>query len=281
MKNNKNLSLLSLLLINSYPIVGVLFLGWNLSSILFFYWFENVVIGFFNVLKMRKSAVQNKNGITVTVNGHTSVDSSNSGIVLFFILHYGLFTFVHGTFLFALFIKNLEVNASLLLGIISLFISHGISYYTNYIGKEEYKNTSSESLMIAPYGRVIIMQFTVILGSMLIVNFNEQNLGPLIVLVVMKTVVDMFSHNYEHNKYVPDSIVYGKPINKTSWLAKKLLPGYEQALSDTYKQSVETGRWDQIRSQIDPEVAKRIEDYWYKNFGIGKGSESSNSAIKM
>ncbi|HTY13435.1 MAG TPA: DUF6498-containing protein, partial [Candidatus Omnitrophota bacterium] len=37
---------------NLIPVVGVIHGGWNLFDILFIYWAESAIIGFFNVLKM-------------------------------------------------------------------------------------------------------------------------------------------------------------------------------------------------------------------------------------
>src|SRR4029079_2006820 len=41
---------------NAIPLFGVLFLGWNVWTILTIYWLENGVVGVFNVLKMSKAA---------------------------------------------------------------------------------------------------------------------------------------------------------------------------------------------------------------------------------
>ncbi|MFA6549262.1 MAG: DUF6498-containing protein, partial [Candidatus Margulisiibacteriota bacterium] len=46
------LSSLALIIANAVPIFGVIFLGWETIDILFIYWFESLIIGIFNVLKM-------------------------------------------------------------------------------------------------------------------------------------------------------------------------------------------------------------------------------------
>ena len=38
----------------SIPLVGVLFFGWTVWTILIVYWLENGIVGVFNVLKMRE-----------------------------------------------------------------------------------------------------------------------------------------------------------------------------------------------------------------------------------
>jgi hypothetical protein len=52
--------------------------------------------------------------------------------------------------------------------LLGLFISHGISYRLNYIGRGEYLRTSVVRQMAAPYGRLVVLHITIILGGMAI-----------------------------------------------------------------------------------------------------------------
>jgi hypothetical protein len=45
-------SIIFLSIANLFPIYGVLFLGWEVFIILFLFWMENLIIGFFNILRM-------------------------------------------------------------------------------------------------------------------------------------------------------------------------------------------------------------------------------------
>ena len=45
--------------------------------------------------------------------------------------------------------------------ILALFVSHGISFVYNYFLKGEYKTAKGQDLMGAPYGRVMVMHFTI------------------------------------------------------------------------------------------------------------------------
>ena len=45
-------SVLALLAANLYPVVGVVFLGWDAFYLLILFWMENLVIGFYTVIKM-------------------------------------------------------------------------------------------------------------------------------------------------------------------------------------------------------------------------------------
>ena len=49
-------AVVALIVANAIPLFGVLFLGWNVWTILTIYWLENGVVGVLNVLKMAKAA---------------------------------------------------------------------------------------------------------------------------------------------------------------------------------------------------------------------------------
>ena len=73
---------------NLLPLVGVLFWGWNLWSIIILYWIENGIVGALNVPKMLLARAER-------------LRAGPLGRVLmtgFFCVHYGIFWFVHGIF---------------------------------------------------------------------------------------------------------------------------------------------------------------------------------------
>jgi hypothetical protein len=72
---------------------GVLALGWPVFTVMALFWFENVVIGGFNVLKMLTTGVRGGPGGVVGA----------LATAAFFTVHYGLFTVVHGVFVVMLF----------------------------------------------------------------------------------------------------------------------------------------------------------------------------------
>ena len=59
-------AVVALIVANAIPLFGVLFLGWNVWTILTIYWLENGVVGFFNVLKMAQAAGTDPVGSGVT-----------------------------------------------------------------------------------------------------------------------------------------------------------------------------------------------------------------------
>ena len=88
----RRLSVWTLVLANLVPVYGVLALGWDVFPLVLLFWLENVVIGAFNVLRL-----------LVARPDDGGVWALKVVIVPFFIVHYGLFTMVHGVFVFVLF----------------------------------------------------------------------------------------------------------------------------------------------------------------------------------
>ena len=198
----KNSSITALIIVNTIPIFGVIFFEWSLFALMFFYWLENVVIGFYNILKMNKAKGTDpiEKGIRIVSFGKVSYNNNKSAFISFFLFHYGLFMLVHGIFIFALFgPPNIPVF-NLLIGVISLFISHGFSYFENFIGKEEYKRVSPANLFGQPYNRLIVMHITIIFGGAMFKIFGLPVLSILL-LVILKTIIDVYSHKLEHKKF--------------------------------------------------------------------------------
>ena len=100
--------------------------------------------------------------------------------------------------------RNYDFNDFLsiefLINLLLLTLSHAYSYKKNYIEKQEFKKTSVTKLMIAPYKRVFIQQFTVILGTFFIILFQGPT-GFLILLIILKIIMDIRAHRKSHQSF--------------------------------------------------------------------------------
>jgi hypothetical protein len=195
-------SVLALLAANLYPVVGVVFLDWDAFYLLLLFWMENLVIGFYTIIKMLLISLDNASW------------AAKLSSVLFFCVHYGMFTLVHGVFIFVVFGGGIGdassddtitawqkvLNYQLLWGALALLISHGVSFFQNYIKAKEYKQSKLAELMQQPYGRVVILHLTIIFGGFLVMILGSPVVG-LIFLIVIKTVIDIRSHLQQHDKY--------------------------------------------------------------------------------
>ncbi|MFL5648596.1 MAG: DUF6498-containing protein [Chloroflexota bacterium] len=212
----------ALIVANAIPLFGVLFLGWNVWTILTIYWLENGVVGIFNILKMSKAAGPEPAGSgAVRYNGRPIIGgaAAKATLIPFFVIHYGIFWVVHGIFVLTLpqfqafgdetaGIANDPVSVAFVL--IGLAISHGISYRLNYIGRGEYLRTSVARQMGAPYGRLFVLHLTIIVGGMAIA-FTGASSAAVLVLVVLKTALDLGLHLAEHRDVDEGASVIPQP----------------------------------------------------------------------
>lgn len=205
-------SIIGLVVANLLPLGGVFFLGWDASIIVLLYWAENLVIGFYNILKIAALKFYSR---------ATILDELFA--IPFFCLHYGAFCAVHGYLLVVLF--NLTDSTALfvreetwagplvplqmLLSVITslwrarppqmewtiavLFLSHGFSFIQNYLGKKEYNSFNAMKLLIQPYKRIFILHLTVIAGAVPIMMYGSP-VVLLCVLVLFKICMDVFLH---------------------------------------------------------------------------------------
>lgn len=185
---------LALIGANLVPLVGVLFFGWDLASVMVLFWAESAVIGFYTVLKM---AVVGKLAALFAAP--------------FFVGHFGGFMAIHFLFIYGFFVRGFGATGpepgvrEALLGIFmpvwsslaALFISHGVSFFTNFIGRREYAAAKMKDLTTAPYNRIVAMQFTLILGGWIVMVFKNP-VPALALLVLLKTAVDLTAHRREH-----------------------------------------------------------------------------------
>ena len=91
----------------------------------------------------------------------------------------------------------LAIFTPIWISIAALFISHGVSFFTNFIGEREYEAATVSGLMHAPYYRVIVMHMTLLFGGWIVMLIGMPA-GALVVLLLLKTAVDLHAHRREH-----------------------------------------------------------------------------------
>ncbi len=197
-------SALALVAANLLPLYLVIAGQWTLGQVILLFWLENVIIGVLNIIKM-----------LTNVHGGIGAIPLRLFMSVFFTVHYGGFTVGHGFIVLTLFLQQdlpgrVELDTETLAfmteqlellfwpGVV-LFVSHLISLITNYYAGGEYRRTSIGELMSKPYGRVVILHVTIIIGGMIAMALG-QPLPALILLIVLKTVVDLAAHRREHRE---------------------------------------------------------------------------------
>jgi hypothetical protein len=188
-------SALALIVANLVPVAGTVFLGWKLSDVMVLYWAESAIIGFWNVCK-------------ILVIGKWFALLAGP----FFIGHFGGFMAVHFLFIYTLFVKGIQGSDSggdltevaglfiaLWPALLALFLSHGYSFFANFLGRKEYRGRTAGDQMSEPYSRIVFMHLVLIFGGGLTLLLG----GPtpvLLLVIAAKIWFDLRAHLKQREK---------------------------------------------------------------------------------
>jgi hypothetical protein len=181
----------SLLLSNLVVIVLALVQGWDISILLWGYWFQSVIIGLFQFKRILDLKDFDAKGVVLNGKPVQSTKAIKVFIACFFLFHYGFFHLVYSIFLIDLVQPQAWFPVLITAGI--FFINHLYSYLVN---KEEdrQKRQNIGKMMMRPYLRIFPMHLILLFGWILIVVKPV----ALAVFLLLKTVADIASHSFEH-----------------------------------------------------------------------------------
>ena len=86
---------------------------------------------------------------------------------------------------------------TLVLAAAAAVVSHGVSYRENYLRDGEWRRVSPGERLSAPYGRVLVMHLTIVVGAS-VVSATGTGVASLVVMVLVKTAIDLRAHLREH-----------------------------------------------------------------------------------
>ena len=188
---------------------GVLALGWSPFVVMLLFWFENVVIGGFNVAKMLAT------GLRLGAAGLLGAVALSA----FFTVHYGLFTVVHGMFVVVLFggaevgrgamdgglagplsamIDYLFAERDGWLAVLAIVAVH-LSGFVQWLARTREEPPPLKDLMGAPYGRIMILHVTLIASGFLVQALKSPVTGALL-LVGLKLAYDLVTLDRDRKK---------------------------------------------------------------------------------
>lgn len=217
-----------LILANLVPLIGVLFLGWDGKGIIVIYIIETIMIGLINALKML--TVYFING-TKNEPLESSKTQNVTGLALvpFFLFHYNFFIFVQSVLFFAFSSMwepmgkgpepfdlisqfSLYINQETAWALGSLLFANLTYFVNDFILNDKYKTQTMAGLMFAPYKRIFLQQFLVILGGFIFMLTGGISL-VMGLFVILKIIADYITANYNKS-----------PIVK-NWVEKKMMKG--------------------------------------------------------
>lgn len=197
-----------LIVANAVPLVGVVAFGWELHSLLVGYWLESGVVGVASVAKIRRAAGEDDPDElpSFSLNDRpvgSFIGETNRRIAGFFVGHYGGFWAVHGVFVFvfpAVFPRMSWASPGVVAAAaVGLAAYHAVSYRLNFVDEGEYERVGPVTLMVEPYRRVLVLHITVVLGAFGVAAIGAP-VGALVVMVLVKTGLDLRGHWAEHER---------------------------------------------------------------------------------
>jgi hypothetical protein len=216
MRAPRNVSSLVLVAANLLPIAGVVWWGWDAFVLLMLYWLETAIIGFWTIVRLVATPT------SVDVNGKPLDEMNLVGrmaLGAFVTVHAGIFMTVHFVFLWVLFsgawseridgvgdfVREMIVGTDLWLPLAFLFVVRGVLVMgpalrrrLGIVAGAPPAPPDDENPIIGLYIRIVVMQFTIILGAWFAILAGD-SVGPLILLIALKTAVDLFSDRIAHH----------------------------------------------------------------------------------
>ena len=184
------------LVVDLAPIFAVIAWGWGAAPLVMLYWMENLVIGVMTPPRILFIALA-KYGPVGLLGGLF--------FTAFFTVHYGMFCFVHGGFIttflaathpdlvgpnFIPFDFGSMIGAGLASGpnmvfVLTLIITFQVfAFLYGFLLRGEWKRSSVDQEMIAPYGRIIILHVGIFAGAFALILLGDPMIGVLALIVV-------------------------------------------------------------------------------------------------
>ena len=188
------------LLLNALPLWGVLAGEWSIAALMVLFWLENVFAGVAIVARM------------AALPGPPVLQAMKAGIIPFFLIHYGMFAFVHGMFVFLQFVPEdapvwnqrgfwwavaiaLAVQGWQAWQAHRAYVAPTVTEEERKAGRKNAKLAKAQAsplmdLMGEPYLRVGILHIVIVIGAVISLLFGTP-LASLLLLIALKAAYEI------------------------------------------------------------------------------------------
>jgi len=187
-------SMVVLLLSNLVTIALAVYQQWDVYILMWVYWGQSVIIGYFNVRRIMDLKKFSTAGFMINDQPVKPTPETQRRTAVFFALHYGIFHLGYLGFLGAE--TKVEggfpvFNVLVCIGV--FYLNHWFSYRYNR-EQEQDRVPNIGNIMFFPYIRIIPMHLMIIAGA----TFFGGSTGALIAFLLLKTAADVAMHVIEH-----------------------------------------------------------------------------------
>lgn len=200
-------SLIAIVVSNLIPVFGVAFLGWDAVQILILYWVENLVIGVLTlprILAAQKAEPPSQDGNPAFREAQATGLGSRAFTGCFFVVHYGFFCLGHAVFAFMLardFITQEGAgapgvwdrtfgNSEFYWAILAIAVLNVVGQVRDWWIPGKWRDASPVTEMFRPYGRIMVLHFTVLLGAWVLTLTHAPTYAVLL-LCLLKAVAEL------------------------------------------------------------------------------------------
>lgn len=185
---------------NLLAMIVALALRWDVRELLWPYFIQSVVIGFYSrrrMLSLRDFSTEghsNEDGVPTPATEQSQKSAAN-----FFALHYGFFHFVYFVFLYQG-SMNAEQPLTQLDGLmyvvvgLAFLLTHGRSH-REHVEADLASKPNLGALMFMPYLRVVPMHLVILFGAA-----KGGGVGTILLFTILKTLADIGMHKFEHRR---------------------------------------------------------------------------------
>ena len=180
-----------LVLANGLTLVGVFLLGWDAGVVLFLYWVECAIVAVVTVAKIRRAG---------SFRGFLKA--------AFFLGGYAWCWWIYSKFV--AFFSGIELTSLGLISLVMLLFSagglavnHVVSYRQDFVESGEFRQATTNSLLVKLFLHLAPLNFAVIIGAVGIAFYGGAY-WMISTLVALKTLLDILVHVWEHD-WIPSS----------------------------------------------------------------------------
>ena len=185
-----------LVLSNIATILFAVVQQWDVSVVMWIYWGQSVIIGYFNVRRMLALKQFSTENFRINNRPAEPTRKTQRQTAFFFAVHYGGFHFAYLVFLFAEnSIDSGIASAGVAACILIFFFNHRYSYSYNQ-ERDAARKPNLGFIMFFPYVRIIPMHTMILAGS----HFAGDSTARLVMFLVLKTLADVAMHVIEHSR---------------------------------------------------------------------------------
>jgi len=185
-------SLWGLVTSNLIIIAWALIEGWSLSPLMWIYWCQSAIIGFFWFFKLWGLKEFSTKDLKINGRSVRPTERTKKETAVFFLVHYGFF---HLGYVVFLFIQHSDI------AVFPIVTSAGIFFiyqaYSHFYNRKWLTETKPNigTMMFFPYARIIPMHLTIIFGAAL------SSLFPLALFLLLKLLADAIMHTVERRGF--------------------------------------------------------------------------------